>query len=169
MKAALVVLFGEDGQGGEMGTIWMGVEWVVRNVFQTLLDAILAVVGGLRFMLETLAIAKQLAAGEIGWVEALAQVKKSFEDWMNSGVRIEDIRKQRQQSSPDTGAPGGGGGGFGGTSAQGMSFVPSTSAVNVTVKIEGSGADLPSDRTKLQELARAIWREAELAGMRMTG
>ena len=37
----------------------------------------------------------------------------------------------------------------------------------INISISGDGGALPRDRGRLQELARMIWREAEMQGMRL--
>jgi hypothetical protein len=65
-----------------------------------------------------------------------------------------------------TGAQGGNmnSGVFGASSMQG---IPIGSGGGTTININVDPGTIPTDRSKLQELARAIWREAEMSGLRL--
>jgi hypothetical protein len=52
---------------------------------------------------------------------------------------------------------------------QDTNIVPMANGRTVRLELDVNGiSNLPEDRGKLQELARALWREAELSGLRAT-
>lgn len=169
LRDNLVKLFGSDGKGGALAGLWSGIEYVISVTWDNITSSITTTVRTLNSLLEALKVVKDVLFGNTQDVQkALEDLNNIWENWLNGTTPAPPA----QLFPPGT--PGGVGvipGGVAAASlglgdALGMSL-PSSGNNGVTVNVNVSADTIPTDRSKIQELARLIWREAELSGLRL--
>ena len=97
-------------------------------------------------------------------VDEAQQVWDDFVDGMQKDWMNFDWDRTDYNIPPARFAPSGAVKGMGGASSK-LEPIGRSTAINIS--ISGDGGALPRDRGRLQELARMIWREAEMQGMRL--
>jgi TP901 family phage tail tape measure protein len=165
---------GSDGvtMGVNFAKIFSGLTTVVTAMALAVTSSIDALLGAVVTAFQAM---EKLKTGDVGgylqtWKDGLMGVGAALAALQ--GTALGDIAKWidplywlgiRPES---TGAQGGNmnSGVFGASSMQG---IPIGSGGGTTININVDPGTIPTDRSKLQELARAIWREAEMSGLRL--
>jgi len=159
--------------GVEMG---INIAKIFNGIQTVLFAAVLAITSAIDMLitatLGAVTAMEQLKQGNLaGWVsswgETMGQINSALAALQNSALG--DISKWIDPLfwlglRPETT---GSGGGFGSNSTGAAPLGRSGGGGTININISGDGSALPADRGKLRELARAIWREAEMAGMRI--
>ena len=152
-------LFGFDGKGGAAAGIIDGLEKFAEAAFDALRASAMAFLLSFEAVLGTLNVIKKAIMGEYKDVgEAVKDLGDVWSRWATTNFEnLKDIFQSGR--GPDNATP---------SNVQPQSFGGGRTAATININVRGDGAQLPGDRQKLRELARAIWREAELTGMRLT-
>jgi len=161
----LIGLFSGPGRAQWLGD-WSFSFVTMYEIVTTTVSGILTAMDALIQTLVILAgLGGKIRSGDLAGIgDAMDRFRQIVEGFQ--GTLIEDIAKWMDPLywlgiRPDNPSQSNG--------AQGQSFSPSSFGTNMGgITINVSADAIPTDRAKIQELARLLWREAELAGMRVT-
>jgi len=170
-------VFGQGGSIAGFGKFFADVMITIGNVFLTLIESMVI---KLRVLAESFkaiweigqALAKGDMAGAAAGMAQLGQAISGFADVWQTWRDLIDRTMQQWNPLPNGEPVPPPGGWFGengnsgsGTDRTGMRALPASSGWVININVDPG--TIPTDRSKLQELARAIWREAEMSGLRL--
>lgn len=175
IAAAFDRILGGGGEvEGSFGKFMVNAGAAFVGVWTVIAERFMESIKNMILMIEQLVVAVK-ALGRGDWAAAWAAAQEAgslFGQAVTSSfwelpMELIDVYKQFAEQMGWFGgaaAPGGGGGGFGGADDLGRSAAMGGGSPTINVTVNGS---VPQDRTAIQELARAIWREVELSGGRI--